>query len=81
MSRKSITIAPKPDTTRSAATADDWVKSRETPEPKIDMKRLTLDVPADLHRQIKTSCASRGVKMAEELRDILESHYSKSANA
>lgn len=39
------------------------------------MKRLTLDVPASLHRKIKTACAARGSKMADELRALLEAHY------
>lgn len=42
------------------------------PEP---MKRFTIDVPADLHVRIKTSCAERGTKMADELRQMLEQEF------
>jgi hypothetical protein len=39
------------------------------------MKRLTLDIPADLHRAIKTACASRGTKIVDELRELLVQKY------
>jgi len=42
------------------------------------MKRLTIDVPIDLHTAIKVNCARKGVKMAEAIRDILESEFGKS---
>ena len=39
------------------------------------MKRLTIDVSADLHSAIKVSCAQRGVKMADAIREILEAEF------
>jgi len=39
------------------------------------MKRLTIDIPESLHRQIKTSCAQRGTKIADELRCLLAERY------
>jgi hypothetical protein len=53
------------------ATAEQWVESRNTEE----MKRLTIDIPASLHRRIKMVCAGRGVKMADEIRELLETHF------
>jgi hypothetical protein len=56
--------------------ADDWVSRREVvEEPVEEMKRLTIDINKSLHTTIKTECARRGVKMAEEIRDILERHF------
>ncbi|MEW6587074.1 MAG: plasmid partition protein ParG [Nitrospirota bacterium] len=46
-------------------------------EPKSRMKRLTIDVPADLHTAIKVDCARRGAKMADVIREILESQFGK----
>lgn len=74
---KRIAIAPKPEAVKPV-TPDDWVKSRGVTENQ-PMKRLTLDIPADLHTRIKVSCAGRGTKMAEELREILEQHYNKTS--
>ena len=39
------------------------------------MKRLTIDVSEDLHRRIKVGCAGRGVKMADEIREMLEKEF------
>ena len=39
------------------------------------MKRLTIDVPVDLHSAIKVSCAKRGVKMADAIREILKDKF------
>ena len=63
---------PQPKKT-SEASKDQWVKNRSTEEVK--MKRLTIDVSEDLHRRIKSGCANRGVKMADEIRTLLEHHF------
>ena len=39
------------------------------------MKRLTIDIPEDLHRALKVGCAARGVKMADEVRRMIEAEY------
>lgn len=73
MTNKRVTFGskPAPKPTATETTADEWVHNR-TPE---EMKRLTFDIPASLHRRIKVSCAMRGVKMADDLREILNHHY------
>ena len=43
--------------------------------PGERMKRFTIDVPESLHRRIKVECASRGVKMADYLRQTLENLF------
>ena len=35
------------------------------------MKRLTIDIPLELHHQVKRECADRGIKMADIARDLL----------
>lgn len=57
-----------------AAKADEWVNHRATEA----MKRLTIDVPASLHARIKSQCALRGAKMADEVRALLEQHFQSS---
>ena len=71
---KKVTFGVKPDAARAdeATKADDWVNNREA------TKRLTIDVPASLHARIKSQCALRGVKMTDELRDLLEQHFQPS---
>ena len=60
--------------------ADRWVVDvgitpEQAPRQAVPMKRFTIDVPADLHRRIKTSCATEGTKMADMLREILETRF------
>ena len=43
--------------------------------PPTAMKRLTIDVSADLHSVIKVDCARRGIKMADAIRDILRNEF------
>ena len=69
---KKVSFGVKPGAARSdTARADDWVNNRDAET----MKRLTIDVPASLHARIKSQCALKGVKMADEVRVLLEKHF------
>ena len=71
--RKKVSIGAKPKASnRPKQAADAWVAGRG----EHKMKRLTIDVSEDLHRRIKMGCAERGVKMADEIRSLLESAFS-----
>lgn len=50
--------------------------SKETQEPSAPLKRLTIDIPEELHARIKSQCALRRTKMADEIRVLLETHFS-----
>jgi hypothetical protein len=54
------------------------LKQQATPS---SMKRLTLDIPHELHRVIKMSAAHEGVTMAEKLRSLLMEHYAAELSA
>ena len=66
----SFGTTPTPRTT-PAPSAEDWVEHRNTET----MKRLTIDIPASLHSRVKVACAQRGVKMADEIRELLEAKF------
>lgn len=69
---KKVSFSVKPGAARAeTAKADDWVNRRDAEA----MKRLTIDVPASLHARIKSQCALRGAKMADEVRELLEKHF------
>jgi hypothetical protein len=55
------------------------VRSESAPKkaarPSGNMKRLTLDLPEELHRAIKLNAVQEGVTMAEKLRALLMEHY------
>lgn len=75
MSTKKVSIGAKPTSKPAPAAADAWVESRVPAEGPEPMKRLTIDVPASLHRAIKTQCAARGTKIADEVRELLIKKY------
>ena len=71
---KKVTLSVKPTEAAREATAEAWVQHgrHAVDEP---MKRFTIDVPAHLHRRIKSQCALQGVKMADEIRRLLEERF------
>jgi hypothetical protein len=74
---KKVNFATRPATPSPAA--DQWVTERvvATPEPPVPMKRLTIDLEATQHTRFKTVCAQHGLKMADELRRLLELRISE----
>lgn len=73
---KKVSFGVKPTSKPEVATSvDAWVEDRSAPD---EMKRLTIDIPASLHTRIKTTCAQRGVKMADEIRALLHKHFEAS---
>lgn len=78
MSTKKVQIGTRPVSSLAVpVTADAWVASRIDGDTPESMKRLTIDVPESLHRQIKMACASRGTKIADEVRELLLQKYGK----
>lgn len=75
MSAKKVQIGAKPTANIDPDKADQWVQSRDQASAAEPMKRLTIDISADLHRAIKTACAMNGTKMAEEIRQLLAQKY------
>ena len=74
MSTKKIAIGTKPTNKAAPAPVDSWVESRAAGEAEA-MKRLTIDIPESLHRTIKSQCAMRGAKIADEVRELLVKKY------
>lgn len=77
MSHKKISFSSKPSAKNSPTktAVDTWVDARTPEAPKEPMKRLTIDIPAELHSQLKADCAMKGRKMADEVRELLINKY------
>lgn len=74
MSTKHVPFGAKPTAVKAEPRyADTWVQSRDDGP----MKRLTIDVPVELHARVKSQCALRGLKMADEVRALLEQRFPK----
>jgi hypothetical protein len=85
---KQVSFGAKPKTSPNI---ENWVESREVPvvasvaetpptptpeEPSPPkLKRLTLDIPDELHRKIKGRAVAEGVTMVDMLRELLEENY------
>lgn len=81
MSSKKVPLSGRPSAKKSVQSdpsVDAWVGSRKPDAPQEKMKRLTIDIPAELHAQLKADCAMRGRKMADEIRELLMEKYGKS---
>lgn len=75
MSGKKISFGARPSTRTLPQEAESWIDNREATDGPEPMKRLTIDIPASLHRDIKSQCASRGAKIADEIRELLLQKY------
>ena len=76
MSTKKIAFGTKPTHPPELTPVDTWVESRAAGEGEVQvMKRLTIDIPERLHRTIKSQCALRGTKIADEVRELLLKKY------
>lgn len=73
---KKVAFGAKPQEKGKAITPEDWVSGAKAKEAETEpMKRLTIDVPESLHRRVKVQCATQGVKIADEVRRLLETHF------
>lgn len=84
---KKINIGSKPTSPSASGDLDEWVVRRnETPAvaPNVEsetqpikMKRLTLDIPEQLHKAIKAKAVEEGVAMVDMLRELLQEKFGK----
>lgn len=88
MTSKRPDLTQRPSSS-SKAEADQWVQNGDptpasttaaaspAPPPQREpTRRLTLDIPDRLHRAMKIRAATTGVTMLDEVRALLEAHYS-----
>ena len=69
---KKISFGAKPKGSSPTRDPDDWVQQPASPDPDADaepMRRLTIDVPETLHRQLKITAASQNLAMADLVRE------------
>ena len=64
------------------ADLDAFVQGEGAPQPeagpvpaKRSMKRLTFDIPSDLHMRMKIGCVREGRDMAEALRELIAQRW------
>jgi hypothetical protein len=73
MSKKSFTAAPQPKTLSPAEITRYVEKGPGKDNGATDTEmRLAFLLPKRLHNRFKSACAARGLKMAEEIRALVE---------
>lgn len=81
MTAKKVAIKPKVRTVQDTAAMDTWVEQgAETKPPaakpatveKEPIKRLSIDLPASVHKELMVYCATNGTKAAQVVRSLLE---------
>lgn len=74
MSSKSV---PIPQPVSLSRPADAWIEGAPARSPKIEgpTKRLTVDIPKDLHKRIKAHCAEHETQISDAVRIILAEKF------
>jgi ParG protein len=70
-----FTVRPRGAKADLPADADRWVRGAKGPEKAAEegpQKRLTLNLPADLHTAFKTHCVREGVTIQDKVRRLIE---------
>lgn len=74
--KKKTTFTPKPAKSQPTPSSLDAFVGLQTASPTREkMKRLTIDISPGLHRRVKAGCASRGIEMADLMRQFLEREF------
>ncbi len=47
----------------------------------VSMKRLTVNLPDDIHRRLKVACAERDIDMSEVIRALVEGYLRKASGS
>jgi hypothetical protein len=71
MSKKSVTLTMKQ---KASPKAEQWVAST-SPVTGAQTRRLTIELPAELHAKIKAHCALKQQNMAGVFRAIIEREF------
>lgn len=77
MTAKKISLKTKVRTPQDTAAMNAWVEqgapaAKSTTEGKESMKRLSIDIPASLHRELMMYCVQNETKAAQVVRGLLE---------
>lgn len=81
---KKVAFGTQPATSQPPKSIDDLVMSRA--EPRIDplaaaaaepekTRRVSVDLPMPLHRQLKLHCAANGLMIADYVRDLIAKQF------
>ena len=75
--RIDFSVRPRANKNELPATADEWVRDGNEPEKPArqeegPQKRLTLNLPAELHTDFKGLCVRKGITIQDKVQDLIE---------
>ncbi len=81
-----FSVRPRAQKDDMPASAEQWVREGTGPEkpaaPQVGpQKRLTLNLPADLHTDFKSRCVLEGVTIQDKVRALIERDLAPSETA
>ena len=53
---------------------EEWVKTKPKTSSTEKAARLVVDIPADLHRQLKGKCGMEGLKIKDVIQNLIEKY-------
>ena len=71
-----VPLASGAEASATVEAAPTGADAAEAETAGAELKRLTIDIPKELHSRIKSQCALRHSKMADEIRLLLDNHFS-----
>ena len=72
-----FSVRPRANKNDLPATADEWVRDGNEPQKPArqeegPQKRLTLNLPAELHTDFKGLCVRKGITIQDKVQDLIE---------
>jgi predicted HicB family RNase H-like nuclease len=77
MANKKVSFGAKPKSSKSPKDADTWVNQADRDDSSKSMKRLTIDIPKELHKRLKIAAASWNKGMADLVREWIRQGLEK----
>ena len=67
-----FTVKPRAGKEALPPAAEQWIKEGQGTTADLPMKRLTHNIPADLHTRFKTRCVLKGVTIQDRVQLLIE---------
>lgn len=67
-----FTVRPRPAVDALPADAESWVRGEMPPGVAAPQKRLTLNLPAELHTAFKGQCVRDGITIQDKVQRLIE---------
>jgi hypothetical protein len=67
-----FTVRPRSANDELPADAESWVRGEKGPGERVPQKRLTLNLPAEMHKDFKGKCVRLGVTIQDRVQSLIQ---------